>query len=101
MELDEKRTSVVFKALCDENRVRILKYLLGGEKCACHLLDDLNIAQSTLSHHMRVLTDSGLVAGRKEGKWMYYSISPEGVDTAIGCLNTLREAQKNKSRCGE
>lgn len=91
MELDEKRTPCVFKALCDENRVRILKYLASGEKCACKLLDDLNIAQSTLSHHMKVLTESGLVIGRKEGKWMHYSISAEGIDNAIGCLKALRE----------
>lgn len=91
MELDEKRIPIVFKALCDENRVRILKYLLNGEKCACMLLEDLNIAQSTLSHHMRILTDSGMVIGRKEGIWMHYSISPEGIDTAIGYLNALKE----------
>ena len=71
MELDEKRIPVIFKALCDENRVRILKYLMSGERCACMLLADLNIAQATLSHHMKILTDSGLVNGRKEGKWMY------------------------------
>ncbi len=49
MKLDEKHISVIFKALCDENRIRILKYLMNGEKCACKLLDDLNIAQSKLS----------------------------------------------------
>ena len=102
MELDEKRTPIVFKALCDENRVRILKYLMGGEKCACKLLDDLNIAQSTLSHHMKILTDSGLVVGRKEGKWMHYSISSDGIDIAIGYLNVLKEngcTCNNKSCC--
>ncbi len=102
MELDEKRTPVVFKALCDENRVQILKYLLSGDKCACKLLDDLNIAQSTLSHHMKILTDSGLVVGHKEGKWMHYSISTEGIDVAIGYLNSLKEngcACNNKSCC--
>ena len=91
MELDEKRLPLVFKALCDENRVRILKYLTSGEKCACRLLDDLHIAQSTLSHHMKILTDSGLVKGRKEGKWMHYSVSESGVDTAIGYLAALKE----------
>lgn len=91
MRLDEKRTPVVFKALCDENRVRILNYLMDGEKCACHLLDDLNIAQSTLSHHMKILTDSGLVTGRKEGKWMHYSVSQSGVETARDMLSALLE----------
>jgi len=91
MELDEKRISIVFKGLSDENRVRILKYLLSGEKCACMLLRDLNIAQPTLSHHMKTLMDSGLVVGRKEGKWIHYSISSEGVDVAIDYLNVIKE----------
>ena len=96
MELDERKIPVVFKALCDENRVRILKYLLSGEKCACHLLEDLSIAQSTLSHHMKVLCDSGLVTGRKDGKWMHYSISREGVQAAIGYLTAFEAASETK-----
>jgi len=66
------------KALADENRLAIMLSLQHGEKCACLLLEELKISQPTLSHHMRLLRDSGLVHGRKEGKWMHYSISPEG-----------------------
>lgn len=87
--MDEKRTAAVFKALCDENRIRILKLLTGGEKCACKLLDELSVTQPTLSHHMKILCDSGLVAGRKEGKWMYYSISEPGAETARNLLREL------------
>lgn len=68
----------VFKALADENRLRILELLRSGEKCACKLLEDLQISQSTLSHHMKLLCDAGLVQGRKEGKWVHYSIDPTG-----------------------
>lgn len=68
----------VFKAFCDEKRLMILEMLRGGEKCACQLLDDLDIGQSTLSHHMKILTESGVVDSRKDGKWTYYSISEEG-----------------------
>lgn len=89
MELDEKRIPAVFKALCDENRVCVLKYLMRGERCACRLLEDLHVVQSTLSHHMKILCDSGLVVARKEGKWMHYSLSPEGLSTAIGFLQSL------------
>lgn len=67
------------KALADENRLSIMLLLQHGEKCACVLLEELNITQPTLSHHMKLLCDSGLVNGRKEGKWMYYTISAEGV----------------------
>lgn len=89
MELDEKKLPIIFKAFCDENRIQILKQLLTGEKCACVLLDDLHITQPTLSHHMKTLCDSGIVSGRKEGKWMHYSISPEGVQYAMECLRLL------------
>lgn len=66
------------KALADENRLAILMSLQQKEKCACYLLEELNISQSTLSHHMKLLCDSGLVDYRKEGKWMHYSLSKEG-----------------------
>ena len=79
----------VFKAFCDENRLQILGLLRSGEKCACKLLDELQIGQSTLSHHMKILCDSGIVTGRKEGKWMHYSISSEGIQRAQYYLSYL------------
>lgn len=68
------------KALADENRLAIMMSLQQKEKCACYLLEELNISQSTLSHHMKLLCDSGLVDYRKDGKWMHYSLSKEGVN---------------------
>lgn len=68
----------MIKALADENRLRILKCLHHGEKCACVILEELSITQSTLSHHMKILCDCGLVDSRKDGRWMHYSISEEG-----------------------
>lgn len=76
----------VFKAFCDENRLRILELLRSGEKCACKLLEELHISQSTLSHHMKLLCDAGVVQGRKEGKWVHYSIDPQGAETAVELL---------------
>ncbi|MCI6320185.1 MAG: metalloregulator ArsR/SmtB family transcription factor [Clostridiales bacterium] len=76
----------VFKAFCDENRLQILELLRSGEKCACKLLDDLHITQSTLSHHMKLLCDAGVVQGRKEGKWVHYSIDPVGAERAVELL---------------
>ena len=93
----------VFKAFCDENRLQILELLRTGEKCACKLLDDLHITQSTLSHHMKILCDSGVVVGRKEGKWMHYSISEEGVKRMveiIGQLTDVQVGEKKQSCCG-
>lgn len=88
--MDEKMTAVIFKAFCDENRVKILNILRGGEKCACRLLEALNVTQPTLSHHMKILCDSGIVTGRKEGKWTYYSLSNEGLTKAQGYLDFLK-----------
>lgn len=79
----------VFKAFCDVNRLQILEILRTGEKCACKLLEELNISQSTLSHHMKILCESGIVTGRKEGKWTYYSIQPQGAEYAGELLRIL------------
>lgn len=72
----------ILKAFCDENRLMILEFLKQEEKCACFILEKLNIVQSTLSHHMKILVDSGIVDSRKEGKWVYYSLSQEGLINA-------------------
>ncbi len=90
MRSDYKRTAVIFKAFCDENRIRILQLLLDGEKCACKLLEEMNITQPTLSHHMKILCDSGIVNGRKEGKWIHYSISQKGIEKAEKYLDSLK-----------
>ena len=77
-----KEIAKIFKAFCDENRLQILELLRSGEKCACTLLDDLHITQSTLSHHMKILCDADIVQGRKEGKWVHYSLNPAGAERA-------------------
>ena len=101
--MDEKKTALIFKAFCDENRIRIIKLLRTGEKCACKLLEEINVTQPTLSHHMKILCDSGIVVGRKEGKWMHYSISPDGAKIALNRLTeltTLNCEDNDKSCCG-
>ena len=90
MNVNAKKTAAVFKAFCDENRIKILQLLQGGEKCACKLLTEMNITQPTLSHHMKILCDSGIVKGRKEGKWMHYSISQDGIEEAQKYLDYLK-----------
>ena len=99
MKLSDKQITVIFKALCDENRVQIFRLLQHGEKCACKLLEAMQCTQPTLSHHMRILCDSGLVVGRKEGKWMYYSISGEGTEAAVKCLRELTKVSGSGKSC--
>ena len=86
-------TVKIFKAFCDENRLKILEQLRTGEKCACKLLDELQITQPTLSHHMKILCDSGIVEGRKEGKWTHYKISNDGRNNALKLLEEITSTQ--------
>lgn len=79
----------IFKAFAEENRLMILMLLQSGEKCACTLEESLPISQSTLSHHMRILVDSGVVKVRKDKKWSYYALSETGIHTALDKLKTL------------
>ncbi|MGI6499079.1 MAG: ArsR/SmtB family transcription factor [Oscillospiraceae bacterium] len=79
----------VFRAFSDENRLRVLELLCSGEKCACTLLADLNISQSTLSHHMSILCKSGIVKSRRVGRWNYYTIDQEGCEYGSRLLHAL------------
>lgn len=89
MYADTKRIAEIFKALSDENRVEILIMLSKGEKCACKLLEELEVSQPTLSHHMKILCDSKLVNARKEGRWMHYSLSQEGINEISNYLSDV------------
>lgn len=92
----------VFKAFGDENRLQILEMLRTGEKCACKLLDELHITQSTLSHHMKILCDAELVVGRKDGKWVHYSIDEAGAERAQMLLRqqlTVAESGRQTEKC--
>ena len=90
MENDYERDSKIFKAFCDPNRLKILDILKSGEHCACKLLEILDVSQSTLSHHMKILTDSKIVNVRKDGKWSHYSLSREGIQFAIDYLDQMK-----------
>ena len=87
--MEEQKTVAVFKALGDENRIQILRLLCRGEKCACKLLEELKIRQPTLSHHMKILCEAGIVIGRKEGKWTHYSICCEGLQAVRVLMKEL------------
>lgn len=94
----------VFKALCDDRRQRILELLQGGEKCACVLIEQMDMPQSSLSYHMKILCDSGIVTGREEGKWTHYRISPEGSARAVELLREITataEAPNGCTCCGK
>jgi ArsR family transcriptional regulator len=79
----------VFRAFTDENRLRVLELLTKGEQCACVLLDDLQISQPTLSHHMKILCEAGIVTSRRVGKWSYYTINADGCAYARRLLEAV------------
>ena len=74
--MDHEQATSLYKVLTDATRLKILQMLQTGECCACELLQNLAITQSTLSHHRKCLTESGLVKGRKDGRWIRYSLNP-------------------------
>lgn len=101
MENIHEQHARIFKAFCDEKRLAILEMLRSGELCACELQENFTISQSTLSHHMGILCDSGVVVGRREGKWIYYSINPKGSAYAAELLGqlTTTNIENSKSQC--
>ncbi len=86
---DYQKTARIFKAFCDENRLKILQLLSGGEMCACKLQEELAIGQSTLSHHMRILCDADVVTPRRDGKWTHYSLNRDGSEKAAELLREV------------
>lgn len=76
MEL-QVNVALVFKALGDETRLKIIEILSCGELCACDILESFDITQPTLSYHMKILTECGLVKSRKDGSWIRYSNNTE------------------------
>ncbi len=95
----------VFKALCDPKRLAILEQLRSGEKCACVLQEPMDLTQSGLSYHMKILCDSGLVISRQEGKWMHYRLSEEGREKAVNLLLELTTPNTKQAghcpKCGK
>lgn len=84
----------IFKALGDENRLKILELLLDGEKCGSELLEQFSMGQSTLSHHLKMMLSSGIVKSRKVKTATYYSINPDGAKNAVEILCEITGIEK-------
>lgn len=104
MNLNYEESSKVIKALSDPKRLQILNILSSGERCACEILEQFDFTQPTLSHHMKVLMDCGLVNCRKEGLWSYYTLNGVNYNKLIIFLmnlitDTERSVCDDKSKC--
>lgn len=87
--MDKEKLVLKFKALSDLRRLEILKMISVEEKCACVLLEKLDLTQSGLSYHMKILTDSELVIPRQDGKWTHYSINKEFTKDILEFFNSI------------
>ncbi len=84
------RTAAMFAALADPVRLRIVSMLAAapeGTACGCELEDPLGLAQPTVSHHLRILREAGLVVGERRGRWVHYRVVPERLDEIRGALS--------------
>ena len=85
-------TAAIFKALADPNRLRLLsivKAAESGESCVCDLTEPLDLGQPTVSHHLKILVDAGLLHREKRGTWAYYSLVPGALERTAGLLESL------------
>lgn len=89
MQLDLSRSTSIFHALSDETRLAVLQMLGDGERCVCDLQAALDVAQSRLSFHLKVLKEAGLVTDRKDGRWSYYTLVPDALTEAHDIVHAL------------
>lgn len=86
----------ILKALGDDTRIKIFEMLREGELCACKILENLNITQPTLSHHMKILCDCGIVTARKDWKWTHYSLNCALLNELITYLGDTKCARNTE-----
>ncbi len=72
-----EKMAVYFKALSETTRLKIVITLLKGEQCVCKIIDEMQLSQPAVSHHMKILKQAGLVKARREGKWIHYSLNKD------------------------
>ncbi|HEY9225409.1 MAG TPA: metalloregulator ArsR/SmtB family transcription factor [Gemmatimonadaceae bacterium] len=92
--IDTARAAAVFHALSDTIRLDVVMLLLDGERCVCELMDELGLAQSRLSWHLKTLSDAGIISGRREGRWNYYSLTPDALVEARGFLDAIKPRRR-------
>jgi ArsR family transcriptional regulator len=98
--IDAARAAELFHALSDEIRVNVVLLLMDGERCVCDLMADLELAQSRLSWHLKTLSDAGIITGRREGRWNYYSLNAGALTEAGGILSSLKPSRRLAVRSG-
>ena len=85
----------ILKAIADETRLRIIDMLSCEEMCANDILEEFKISQSTLSYHMKILSDAGIVIGVREGAWMRYNLNKEKAEGLIRFIGYITNEKEN------
>lgn len=85
----------MFKVLSDSNRLQIIDMLSCGEMCVCKILEKFDITQPTLSHHLKVLSDSGIVTSRKEANWIHYKLNDKKMKEITEFLQFISNDKKD------
>jgi ArsR family transcriptional regulator, arsenate/arsenite/antimonite-responsive transcriptional repressor len=104
MNINYEVNAKIFKALSDPNRLKIIDMLSCNEKCACDILEYFDFTQPTLSHHMKVLMDCGIVKCRKDGLWSHYSLDITSANKLVlSLMNLITDTDdcicKDKDQC--
>ena len=92
--LDTERAARIFHALSDPIRLEVVAVLQNGEHCVCDLMAHLDMAQSRLSWHLKTLADAGIIAGRREGRWNYYTLNPDALGEARDILSSIKPSRR-------
>jgi len=87
--LEAEKARLLLRALADPIRLQVIEALGSGERCVCDLTTDLGLAQSKLSFHLKVLKETGLLADRQSGRWVYYRLQPEALERLRAWLAAL------------
>lgn len=97
--------AALLKALADPARLRVLSFIAaqpGGEACVCHVIGPVGLSQPTVSHHLKLLHQAGLLEREKRGTWVYYRVVPERLESIRAALTTRApRAKAPKGTCAK
>ncbi len=98
---DAEALAAALKALADPARLRLLSFIAaqpGGEACVCYLTAPVGLSQPTVSHHLKLLKEAGLLARDKRGTWVYYRVVPERIEAIRAALATAPRRERSARR---
>ena len=102
-ETEAERLAEALRVIAEPARLRLVSLISAsrdGESCVCDLTDQLDLGQPTVSHHLKVLTDAGILHREKRGRWAYYRIEPEPLQLLRGALDPRTVAPGSSAQRG-